>query len=141
MPLPESAQNAPKGLTHTAIPPVLQVERTAQKISENDTEIYSLTVCRRHNALATDRSVKMPRISKHAAAGNGRSSSTTETRISYNPPLPWVWVHGLQAKLPGNRCSLSALLVKTLETARLRAVTIRYTSNFHEGGDIPSLST
>ena len=55
-------------------------------------------------------------------------------------PLPWVCPR-LQAKLPGNRCSLSALLVKTLETARLRAVTIRYTSNSHEGGDIPSLST
>ena len=55
-------------------------------------------------------------------------------------PLPWVCPR-LQAKLPGNRCSLSALLVKMLETARLRAVTIRYTSNSHEGGDIPSLST
>ena len=33
-------------------------------------------------------------------------------------PLPWVCPR-LQAKLPGNRCSLSALLVETLETARL----------------------
>ena len=55
-------------------------------------------------------------------------------------PLPWLHPR-LQAELPGNRCSLSALLVKMLETARLRAVTIRYTSNSHEGGDIPSLST
>ena len=37
---------SPKGLTHTAIPPVPQMERTGQKKSENDTEIYSLTVCR-----------------------------------------------------------------------------------------------
>ena len=43
---PENAQNAPKRLTHTAIPPVPQMERTGQKKSENDTEIYSLTVCR-----------------------------------------------------------------------------------------------
>ena len=40
--------------------------------------------------------------------------------------LPWVHPR-LQAEFPGNRCSLPALLVKTLETARLRAVTIRYT--------------
>ena len=33
-------------------------------------------------------------------------------------PLPWVHPR-LQAELPGNRCSLSALLVETLETARL----------------------
>ena len=46
-------------------------------------------------------------------------------RISFNPPLPWLHPR-LQAELPGNRCSLPALLVKTLETARLRAVTIRY---------------
>ena len=55
-------------------------------------------------------------------------------------PLPWVYPR-LQAEFPGNRCSLPALLVKTLETARLRAVTIRYTPNFREGGDIPSPST
>ena len=41
-------------------------------------------------------------------------------------PLPWVHPR-LQAELPGNRCSLSALLVETLETARLRAVTVRDT--------------
>ena len=46
MPLPESAQNAPKGLTHTAIPPVLQTELTERKYPEIDTEIYNLTVCR-----------------------------------------------------------------------------------------------
>ena len=33
-------------------------------------------------------------------------------------PLPWLHPR-LQAELPGNRCSLSALLVETLETARL----------------------
>ena len=33
-------------------------------------------------------------------------------------PLPWLHPR-LQAELPGNRCSLPALLVKTLETARL----------------------
>lgn len=43
---PESAQNVPNDSTHTHIPPVLQMERTAQKISEIDTEIYILTVCR-----------------------------------------------------------------------------------------------
>ena len=32
--------------------------------------------------------------------------------------LPWLHPR-LQAELPGNRCSLSALLVETLETARL----------------------
>ena len=31
-------------------------------------------------------------------------------------PLPWLHPR-LQAELPGNRCSLSALLVETLETA------------------------
>ena len=55
-------------------------------------------------------------------------------------PLPWVRSR-LQAELPGSRGALPALLVKTLETARLRAVTIRYTPNPHEGGDIPSPST
>ena len=43
---PKSAQNAPKGLTQTAIPPVPQTERTGRKEPENDTEIYNLTVCR-----------------------------------------------------------------------------------------------
>ena len=47
-------------------------------------------------------------------------------RISYNP-LCRGCIHGCKPELPGNRCSLPALLVKTLETARLRAVTIRYT--------------
>ena len=42
---PESAQNAPKVLTHTAIPPVPQTERIGRKLPENDTEIYNLTVC------------------------------------------------------------------------------------------------
>ena len=46
MPPPEIARNAPKGLTHTAIPPVLQTELTERKYPEIDTEIYSLTVCR-----------------------------------------------------------------------------------------------
>ena len=54
-------------------------------------------------------------------------------------PLPWLRPR-LQAELPGNRCPLPALLVKTLETARLRAVTVRYTPNSREGGDIPSQS-
>ena len=43
---PKSAQSAPKGLTHTATPPVPQTERTRRKKPENDTEIYNLTVCR-----------------------------------------------------------------------------------------------
>ena len=55
-------------------------------------------------------------------------------------PLPWLHPR-LRAELPGNRCSLPALLVKTLETAQLRAVTVRDTPNSREGGDIPSLST
>ena len=41
-------------------------------------------------------------------------------------PLPWVRPR-LQAELPGSCSALPALLVKALETARLRAVTVRYT--------------
>ena len=55
-------------------------------------------------------------------------------------PLPWLHPR-LQAELPSSRDALPALLVKALETARLRAVTIRDAPNSREGGDIPSPST
>lgn len=54
-------------------------------------------------------------------------------------PLPWVHPR-LQAELPGSCGVLPALLVETMETARLRAVTVRDTPNSREGGDIPSQS-
>ena len=56
--------------------------------------------------------------------------------------FPLLWVRPrLQTELPGSCAALPALLVETLEAARLRAVTIRYTPDFREGGDILSPST
>lgn len=57
-------------------------------------------------------------------------------RISYNL-LCRGCIHGCKQSFR----AIVVLLVKTLETARLRAVTIRDTPNFREGGDIPSPST
>ena len=117
-------QNAPKGLTHTAIPPVPQMERIGQKKSENNTEIYSLTVCR--SITLGDRQERENAENEQVAAAGMVVLPRPPKPHFLQSPLPWVCPR-LQTKLPGSCCPLPALLVETLETARLRAVTVRYT--------------